>query len=92
MSRRADAPGEGLGVGGESGCVPAVVTGELTLQVAGWLCEGSQELHRPQQWCLSAICDVPVKSPFTGLPISLRIRSQILSAPKLHQSVLSALT
>ena len=38
-------PGEGLGVGGESGCVPAVVTGELTAQVAGWVCEGSQELR-----------------------------------------------
>jgi hypothetical protein len=26
-------PSEGLGVGGEAGCVPAVVTGELAIQV-----------------------------------------------------------
>ena len=45
MKQAADVPREGLGVGGESGCVPSVVTGELTVQVARWLCEWSQELH-----------------------------------------------
>jgi hypothetical protein len=36
-------PGEGLGVGGQAGGVPAVVTGELALQVAGGLGEWAEE-------------------------------------------------
>jgi hypothetical protein len=35
--------GEGLGVGGQTGSVPAVVTGELASQVAGLVGEGACE-------------------------------------------------
>lgn len=32
-------PGEGCGIGRQSLGVPAIVTGELSLQVCWWLCE-----------------------------------------------------
>ena len=70
VKEAADPPREGLGVGGESGCVPSVVTSELTLQVAGWLCEGSQELHNHREDVSASFrrtCHVPIHWP-TDIP------------------------
>ena len=52
-------PSEGLGVGRQTGGVPAVVTGELTLQVRGSLGEGAQELQDTSSYITFAVLGRP---------------------------------
>jgi len=70
-------PGEGLGVGGKSGCVPAVVSGELTAQVAWWVSEGTQELHRHNS-SVSAPCCKTSQSPIQWATDIPKDKRQIL--------------